>query len=381
MAPLNAPAGPATGPSPDLVELMVRALALPGANPGNLHQAIRARGHVGGPRAVIAAKSVDLTAADRDRSTGWADRVLETIARGSVRALVAGFAGYPEALMALKVPPPIVFVRGDVSRFDEPAVAVVGTRRASHDALRIAERMARDLAAAGAVVVSGLARGIDAAAHRGAGASRTIGVLGCGVDVVYPRSNGRLQADIGRCGLLISERLPGTPPYPYLFPERNRIIAALARAVVVIQAPLKSGALITADAASDLDRPIFAVPGSITEAAYAGSNMRIRDGLATLVTGAAEVLPALGLEAPADPGDRPPPELEGVGLALWRAAGDAPAHADDLADAVGLDASQGLASLLTLELQGHLRQLPGMRFVRDRAAPAMGDRTAAARPG
>lgn len=365
MAPLIRP-----GPPPaELLELLVRALALPGASPASLAGAAAARGGAdAGARAMIAARAPTLTAAERERWQGWAERSLAAVLDGRVRGLVRGFAGYPAALLDLDVPPPVLFARGELHLLDAPAVAVVGTRKCTGDAVRAAERIAGDLAAAGAVVVSGLALGIDAAAHRAAGPRRTIGVLGCGVDVLYPRKNARLQEAMGREGLLLSERLPGTPPYPYLFPERNRIIAALARAVVVVQAPPKSGALITADQAHALGRPVFAVPGSLAERRYEGSNARIRDGLAVLVTGAEEVLRSIGLEVPADLGDRPPPALQGVGLALWRAVGSGPAHADDLAEAVGLDPSQGLASLLALEVEGHLRQLPGMRFVRSRTA-------------
>ncbi|MBW3553304.1 MAG: DNA-processing protein DprA [Gemmatimonadetes bacterium] len=360
-------------PSPELLELLVRALALPGAAPASLAAAAKARGGAAaGARAMIAAKAATLTAAERDRWTGWAERSMTAVRDGRVRALVRGFDGYPARLLDLDVPPPVLFAVGDLDLLDAPAVAVVGTRKCTPDAILAAERIAGDLAAAGAVVVSGLALGIDAAAHRAAGPPRTIGVLGCGVDVLYPRSNARLQKAIGREGLLLSERLPGTPPYPYLFPERNRIIAALARAVAVVQAPPRSGALITADQAHGLGRPVFAVPGSLAEPRYEGSNARIRDRLAVLVTGAEEVLKAIGLDVPSDLGDRPPAALEGVGLALWRAVGPGPAHADDLAEAVGLEPSQGLASLLALEVQGHLRQLPGMRFVRSRTTAGSG---------
>ena len=365
MAPLNR----ARAAPPELIELLIRALALPGASPASLSGAARARGGAAaGARAMIAARAPGLSAAERDRWEGWTERSLAVLRDGAVTAVVRGHAGYPAPLLDLDAPPPVLFAQGDLGLLDAPAVAVVGTRSCSEDARSGAERIAGDLAAAGVVVVSGLALGIDAAAHAAAGPRRTIAVLGCGVDVVYPRRNARLQEAIGRDGLLLSERLPGTPPYPYLFPERNRIIAALARAVVVVQAPPKSGALITADEAHALGRPIFAVPGSLAEPRYGGSNGRIRDRLAVLVTGAEEVLRAIGLDVPPDLGDRPPAALEGVGLALWRAVGPGPAHADDLAEAVGLDPSQGLASLLALEVEGHLRQLPGMRFVRSRTA-------------
>lgn len=359
------------GPSRSLVEQLVRALALPGGSPVGLADAIRAYGDPSrAATLLIRGRLRTMDDGARDRWEGWVARALATIERAPLRVLVRGYPGYPERLEALDRPPPVLFARGHLSLLAEPIVGVVGTRRCSGDGRVTAERIAAGLVAAGMVVVSGLARGIDAAAHGAASPRRTIGVLGCGVDVVYPRENHRLQEAIGRDGLLLSERPPGTPPYPYLFPERNRIIAALSLGVVVVEAPAKSGALITADYALAMERPVFAAPGPLASALYAGSNDRIRGGVAKLVTGPEDVLRDLGVEVPADLGDRPPPDLEGVGLALWRAVGNGTVHVDDLADAVGLEPRQGLASLLALEVQGHLRQLPGMRFVRARTAAA-----------
>lgn len=361
------------GLPPDGTEAIVRALALPGASPRVLAKAAAEHGGVAaGARAMLERRVAGLTPAQRDSWEGWSRRVLEVLEDG-IGLLVRGSPGYPETRFArLEPPPPVLFFRGNLALLNDPAVAIVGTRRCTADGARIAERIAGGLAAAGCVVVSGLALGIDAAAHRGAGPKRTIAVLGCGVDVSYPPRNARLQEAIGAEGLLLSERLPGTPPYPFLFPERNRIIAALGRAVVVVEAPEKSGALITADEAYGLGRPVLAVPGPLGQRHYEGSNARIRDEQARLVTGPEEVLRLIGLDVPEDLADRPPPELEGVGLALWRAVGTGTVHADELADAVGLDPAQGLASLLALELQGHLRQLPGMRFVRTRTTVGAG---------
>jgi DNA processing protein len=360
-------------PPADLVEAMVRALALPAGGPEALSEAVsRYGGAAGGARALVRQRLPRMDAAARDRWEGWVERCLGLLRSGDVRPLVRGYAGYPGELMALDVPPPILFARGRTGLLSEPMVAVVGTRRCTEEGRRTAERIAGGLAAAGVVVVSGLALGIDGAAHRAAGTRRTVAVLGCGVDVPYPRSHTRLYDAIARDGLLISERLPGTPPYPFLFPERNRIIAGLSRAVVLVEAPASSGALITADFARDLERDVFAAPGPLGSRHYEGSNARIRDGLATLVTGPEEVLRRVGVAVPEDFADRAPPDLEGVGLALWRAVGQGVATADELAEAVGLDAGQGLASLLALEVQGHIRQLPGMRFVRSRTVAASG---------
>ncbi|NIP82058.1 MAG: DNA-protecting protein DprA, partial [Gemmatimonadetes bacterium] len=240
-----------------------------------------------------------------------------------------------------------------------------GTRRCSAYGREAARRIARGLATAGAVVVSGLARGVDGAAHEAAGPARTIGVLGNGLDVVFPREHRALQAAIGREGLLVSEQPPGTPPVGFHFPRRNGIIAGLSRACVVVEAPARSGALSTAARTRELGRDVFAVPGPVDAPTSAGANALIRDG-AVLVTGAREVLAALGLPPP-PPGaeeDLPPDGLEGQGLALWRALDRAPRHVDAIAADVGLDPHHSLASLLSLEVQGHARQLPGFRFAR-----------------
>jgi DNA processing protein len=244
-------------------------------------------------------------------------------------------------------------------------VAVVGTRRSTAYGRDAARRIAGGLAAAGVTVVSGLAAGIDGIAHRAAGEERTIAVLGCGVDVVFPAEHRPLQAAIGRDGLLLTEQLPGTAPFGPNFPRRNRIIAGLVRGVVVVEAPSKSGALSTATLALDHGVQVFAVPGPITGDRSAGANALIRDG-GVLVTSAREILEALELPLPAEDVEEevPPIELEGQGLALWRALGAEPKHVDEISTAVGLEAHLSLASLLSLEVQGHARQLPGLRFVR-----------------
>jgi DNA processing protein len=214
-------------------------------------------------------------------------------------------------------------------------------------------------------VISGLAAGIDGVAHRAAGATRTIAVLGCGIDVVYPAAHRALQGQIGQDGLLLTEQLPGAAPLASNFPRRNRIIAGLALGVVVVEAPAKSGALSTASLALNHGGEVFAVPGPITGDRSTGANALIRDG-ATLVTSAREVLEHLGLPVPQQDKetDVPPVELEGQGLALWRALGAEPRHVDELSAALGLEPRRSLASLLALEVQGHARQLPGLRFVR-----------------
>ncbi len=205
-------------------------------------------------------------------------------------------AAYPETLANLADPPPVLFVSGDRSLLTALQVAIVGSRRPSPGGAEHAYRLARDLAHAGLVITSGLARGIDAAAHRGAlaagGAGSTVGVSGCGPDVIYPRAHAGLYAEVAACGLLVSEFPPGTTARPHHFPRRNRLISGLARAVVVVEAAQPSGSLITARLALGQGREVLAVPGSVTNPAARGCHALIRDG-ARLVEDASQVLEEL----------------------------------------------------------------------------------------
>lgn len=340
MSPARGPVRPARAE----LEALVRALALPGVRSG------RVPGAAG-------------------RAEGWARTALATIDRHGLHVLTPHMPAYPPSFRHLADPPRALFAVGRLELLDSPMVAIVGTRSCTAVGRDLAGRIARGIAAAGATVVSGLALGIDGAAHRGAGPDSTVAVLGCGLDVPYPLQHRSLQRDIARHGLVVTEQLPGAPAVAFHFPRRNRLIAALGLGLVVVEAPVKSGALITVRHALELGRPVFAVPGAVGSLASAGTNALIRDG-AVLVTSAWEVLEGLSLPLPpagAD-ADGPPDELYGVGLALWRAIGPGIRHVDELAAEVGLDVCQSLASLLALEIQGHARQLPGMRFVRDRTA-------------
>lgn len=223
-------------------------------------------------------------------------------ARGAklgAQLLLWGQAGYPAALMDLPDAPPVLWALGDLSLLARPAVALVGARNASSLGLRMAKALAAGLGAGGQVVVSGLARGIDAAAHEAALASGTIAVQAGGLDVIYPEENAPLTEAIGARGLRLSEQPFGLQPQARHFPQRNRIVSGLARAVVVVEAAAKSGSLITARDGADQGRDVFAVPGHPFDARAAGCNALIRDG-ATLVRSAADVIEALGLP-PAKP--------------------------------------------------------------------------------
>ena len=310
----------------------------------------------GGERETIAGELISLDAADE--AVVRARAGLEGICRCDPR--------YPEALRELSCPPAALHMAGGSARLGELAgdgmVAIVGARQASGYGLQMARALGRDLAAAGLTVVSGLALGVDAAAHGGAleSGGRTIAVLPAGADRAYPASHQRLLARVGEHGVAISELGPGSKPRRWMFPARNRIIAALGAMTVVVQARGDSGALLTAGWARELDRDVGAVPGLANSPLATGPHALIRDG-ATLVTGAQDVLDALyGAAAPRISRPRHP-HLERPLAALW----DAIAEGEEGETAflrAGLDVDSGLAALAALELRGLVRRGPGGRY-------------------
>ncbi|MEO5818759.1 MAG: DNA-processing protein DprA [Gemmatimonadaceae bacterium] len=257
---------------------------------------------------------------------------------------------YPAALLELERPPRLLWARGDLAVLHRPTVAIVGTRRATAYAERVTRELARSLARAGACVVSGLARGVDASAHLGAldvdGA--TCAVLGTGIDVVYPKGHASLQAEIATRGLVLSELDPRDAAHRGSFPERNRIIAALASVTIVVEAGIKSGALITANRANELGRTVAAVPGPIDVPQAQGSNNLLREG-AQVIASMADALSLLGLTAPIKLAEIP----EGSGeRRLWDALAEGSANLDTLATRTGLPAHQAMAALVGLEIRG-----------------------------
>jgi DNA processing protein len=301
-----------------------------------------------GAHVVAAPRSARFAAFARDfRERDYRARLDE---RG-FRFLARSDPAFPPLLAAIHDPPPGLFLRGAAAAelLARPAVAVVGARACSTYGAQVARSVARELAAAGLVVVSGLARGVDGEAHRGAleAGALTVAVLGCGIDRDYPASHRRLAAEIAERGLVVSEYAPGVEPAPWRFPARNRIIAGLAAATVVVEAREASGALITADLALEEGREVFAVPGEITSALSAGSNALLRLG-ATPLTGAGDVLESFGLAAPAAPA----PELSEPAATVLARLRDAAASADELARATGLDAGAVAVALTELELAG-----------------------------
>lgn len=305
------------------------------------------------------------------RPTGWREDARGWLSArpAPIREITRGDAEYPAHLREIPAPPERLWVRGSLVDDDALAIAIVGSRRATPFGLELAEQLAGDLAARGITVVSGLARGIDSAAHRGAleAGGRTIAVLGGGVDSVYPPENRRLAARITERGAVLSQFAPGAPALAHHFPVRNRIIAGLALGVVVVEAAERSGTLITAGHAGDLGREVMAVPGRAGSPTSRGTHQLIRDG-AALVEAWDDVVALLPARwracvaspaiAPADPAS---PENHDPLLNL---IGEEPVTMEELIERSGLAASRAAARLLALELEGCVRQLPGKRFVR-----------------
>jgi DNA processing protein len=295
---------------------------------------------------------------ERFRESFDADGFRARLAAAGLRWVGRSEPPFPPSLGSIFDPPPGLFVRGEAALelLDRPAVAIVGARVCSAYGAHVARAFGRELAAAGLVVVSGMARGVDGEAHRGAleAGGATIAVLGCGVDRDYPAAHAELARRICHGGLVVSEYPPGVEPAPWRFPARNRIVAGFAQVTVVVEARERSGALITADLALEEGREVFAVPGEITSALSVGTNALLRAG-ATAATSAADVLEAFGLGPP----EPAAPMLSAAGEAVLERLRDGPASADELVRSERLDAAAVVAALTELELHGLLTEAAG----------------------
>ena len=345
---------------------------------------------------------MDLRLADAlsDKSLDTADRVLGDCERLGLRILTMQDADYPVRLRNIYEPPCLLYVRGRLPTIDEEAaVAMVGTRGATPYGIETAETMAYELAKQGALIVSGAASGIDTAAHHGAlrAGAKTVAVLGCGIDVIYPEQNRRLYQDIAASGALVSEYAPGTPAIGSHFPVRNRIISGLCLATVVVEAPERSGALITAHTALEQGRDVFAVPGAINAPNSRGCNRLIADGEAALLADSSDILReyearyphklrsgrvelprTLGYQARREKEARAEKkreeqlpaldlrpgrtELTDDQIAIVRKLKEGEMQVDDLIEAVGLPTRRVLSALTVLEIEGHVAQSGGKRF-------------------
>jgi DNA processing protein len=321
---------------------------------------VLAAGRAALARSVGETLAASITAADGaaaavDAALAWAEAAGHSIVTLADRA-------YPPRLLEIPDPPALLYVDGRAELLARPALAIVGSRNATPQGIENAIAFARALSEAGLTIVSGLALGIDAAAHRGAlaGEGATVAVLGAGADVAYPPRNRELQREIAARGAVVSEFPLGTPAVAGNFPRRNRLISGLARGVLVVEAALASGSLITARLAAEQGRDVFAIPGSIHSPLAKGCHALIKDG-AKLVESAADVLGELGLPAPARTVPQSSPE---VAHGLLEHLGHDPCNVDTLCRRSGLTPDIVSAMLLQLELEGRVASLPGGRYQR-----------------
>lgn len=295
------------------------------------------------------------------------EAVLENLAARNIQTVTILDREYPENLRHIYDPPPVLFYQGKWDDGERPALAIVGSRRATVYGKKVAEKFGRELAQAGFVIVSGLARGIDGAAHQGclAAQGRTIAVLGSGIDVMYPREHIRLAERIKENGLVMTEYPPGTQPLKGNFPARNRIIAGLSLGVLIVEAAAQSGALITADLALEFGREVFAVPGPITSPNSKGTHKLIKQG-AKLVDEVADILEEFMLPASTVPldGERPLATLTPEEQVVYQYLGLEPLSIETLVEKTGWSASKVQAMLTMLELNGLIEQVPGRQFIK-----------------
>lgn len=334
--------------------------------------------HFGTLEAAWRANAADLRAAGLDQGTVSSiletrdaiapDDEMERLEKAGVSALTWRDDGYPRRLKEVEDRPPVLYVRGELAPEDEWAIAVVGTRRATPYGRQAAEHFATDLARHRITVVSGLARGIDAVAHRSVieAGGRTIAVMACGLDLVYPPEHAKLATSISEHGALVSDYPLGTQPRSEFFPRRNRILSALSLGVLVVEGGLDSGALITARVALDQNREVFAIPGSIYAASYRGANQLIREGNARLVTKAEDILEELNLTMATHQPELLEVSADPTEARLLQLLSSQPIHIDEVQRVSGLPVAAVSSALAVLELKGAVRQVGPMSFVRAR---------------
>lgn len=302
----------------------------------------------------------------RSRAKFSLDREMERIERAGIEVVTIADEHYPRLLAMIPSPPPVLYVRGELRSEDDLAVSIVGTRRSTSYGREVTHRIATGLAEAGITIVSGLARGIDGVAHQSAirAGGRTFAVLGSGVDVIYPAEHEGLADQIVQNGALISDYAPGRKPDAPNFPARNRIISGLSIGVVVVEAPNRSGALITVDFAADQGREVFVVPGSVLSDNSAGCHRLLRDG-ARIVTSADDVLDDLRIGQRKEQAavQQALPLTDPERRLLNHISGD-PQHVDEILAAANLTPAEGLALISMLELKGIIRDAGARHFVR-----------------
>ena len=301
----------------------------------------------------------------RTRSSIDLDREWESIQKEGITVLTWEDEEYPRRLKEIDQPPPVLYVKGKLSPEDEWPVAIVGTRRVTAYGRQVTDEIASTLSRNGLTIISGMARGVDAIAHQAAlnAGGRTIAVLGCGVDRVYPPEHKGLSERIVEQGALISDYAPGTPPEASNFPPRNRIISGLSMAVVVAEAGQRSGALITASFAADQGRDVFAVPGNIMSPQSRGTNRLIQEG-AFLIVKPNDVLEVLSLTMVTQHrAARVVLPANAVEAQLFQTLGHEPLHIDEIGARTDLPINKVTATLALMELKGMVRQVGGMNYV------------------
>jgi DNA processing protein len=348
----------------------IRLSLVPGLGSGDWRRLLSA---FGGPAAALSASRGELS---RHVPAPVAAAVKQGVPEESVAAAAAWLeqpgnhivtfadSSYPQQLLQIPDPPPLLYVKGRVELLSRPALAVVGSRHATAQGMANAESFARTFSDAGLTVVSGLALGVDAAAHRGglAGAASSVAVLGTGADIVYPARNRPLAHELAARGAIVSEFPLGTRPLAGHFPRRNRLISGLSLGCLVVEAAAASGSLITARLAAEQGKDVFAIPGSIHSPLAKGCHALIKQG-AKLVESARDVLEELQMPAPSVPESVAPADA-GHALALLDALGHDPCDADTLAARSGLSAAETAALLTQLELDGRIETLPGGLYQR-----------------
>lgn len=362
--------------SPEELRALVALSLVPGVGPGRIRALLARFGSAQAAlyaplQALVCVPGIGTETARRIAAFadwGAVDAQFEQAERVGAVLIPAWDARFPAALLQIYDPPALLWVRGSLTADDALAVAIVGTRRPTDYGLRLARQFAAELACQGVTIVSGLAYGIDAMAHRGAleAHGRTLAVLGCGVDRIYPERHAPLARAILKQGALISELPLGAAPDAPNFPRRNRLISGLVRAVLIVEAYETGGALITARLALEQNRDVLAIPGALHNPASAGPNRLIRDSLAQLVRTPDDVLEALGVGATKTVTQTPSAasSLGSLERQLYEALGPEPMHIDNLCERTGMDPSTALAYLLQLEFKGLVRQLAGKQFYR-----------------
>lgn len=306
----------------------------------------------------------------KERSKELLDAYIKKLKSLNISYVTVQNENYPKLLAEIHDPPAVLYYIGELPEYSRGAVSIIGARRCSEYGMTVSQRLSRELAQRGILIISGMAKGIDSSAHWGAleGEGKTIAVLGCGADICYPSENRILRDRIIKNGCVISEYPPGTKPMPGNFPVRNRIISGLSEAVVVIEAAERSGTLITVDMALEQGREVLAVPGNITSKLSTGVNNLIKQGASALVTGYRDVLDAIGLTETVEKENKKIAPVEEFNLApdeklVYDCIGFEPVSVEAIADSTKLDVSKAIYLTTMLEIKGIIKKLPGQRYI------------------